>query len=129
MRTRALSLIEVIASLVLIGGVVTALITMQARSLEQVRASRNQQTAAALAQELIVQWKLNSESDESPAQGRFDAIPGWRWERHTKPYVTHNGSPLEWTSLTITCADVVGPEHVVATFQWLEKPDDTRTPR
>ena len=123
-QTRALSLIEVVASLALLATSATALMVAHARSLEQISATRDQAAASALAGNLIATWKLDSDSDLDDCRGLFDSKPSWRWKRTCRPCDLAMRSGLFEITLTVLRADVSGAEQVLATYTWLERDDE-----
>lgn len=124
MRARALTLIEVVASLVLVATTVTALLAASGRSLEQLHSAREQQTASVLAKELINQWILEAPAEGEATEGHFHGYPGWRWTRQSAPYPWLTETTLEELTLTIHRLDGQGHDRVVAAYTWLERPDE-----
>ncbi len=124
MRARALTLIEVVASLALVGGTVAALLTAHARSLEQLRTAREQHIASNLAHERIAAWKIDPETARGDAEGDIDSHPGWQWKRQSRPYTTLNGTVLEEVTLTIYRTENNGHQHPVTSYTWLESQDE-----
>ena len=121
---RAFTLIEVVASLVLLATTVTALLTTNGRSLEQLRAIREQETASSLAHEWIAIWKLNDTKDHLPMEGRFENHPGWRWPQSVKPYEPTYKLTINEITLTIYHQQPEKPERVVTHYTWLEAVDE-----
>lgn len=122
MRAKGLSLIEVVVSLVLIGTTATMLLTAHSRSLEQLRATSNSETASILARELITQWKLEPPDETSPMDGRFESHPKWGWAGESVPYPSQGQSELQQVTLTIHRTDQRGFDQIVVTYTWLERP-------
>ena len=125
MHARGLTLIEVVASLLLVGPTVTSLLVAVAGSFEQLRTTRQRETASVLAGELITQWKLDPTAAGAAAQGRFESHPAWRWVRVSQPCPAAGAGALNETTLRIYQSDEHGNDQVVATYTWLEKHDDT----
>jgi Tfp pilus assembly protein PilV len=125
-HVRALTLIEVVASLVLLATAVTTLLAAQGRSLEQLRTARELETAAALARGLITDWRLESSGTVPPTDGVFASNPAWRWSRTAKPLSNSTDSAIQTISLTIYRNDAHGVERMVTSYTWLEKPYDRK---
>lgn len=123
-RARAISLIEVVASLVLVATTVTALLAAHGRSLEQLRATRQQQTAATLARELITEWQIDPLRHGAATQGEFESVQGWRWTRRIVPYPFARGLPLHEVTLRIYRIDANGQERALMTYTWIEGPNE-----
>ena len=123
-RARALTLIEVVASLVLLATTATALLLAQGRSLEQLRAVREQHMASKLARELITHWKLEPPAPTTAMEGSFGARAGWRWTRHSQPYGLAKVKPLWQVTLTVHKRDHKG-ENAVSSYTWLEHVDES----
>jgi len=122
---RALSLIEVVASLALLAASATALMVAHARSLEQISATRDQAAASVLAENLIAAWRLDPDSDLDDCRGLFDSKPSWRWKRTREPCDLAMRPGLFEITLTVSRTDVRGAEQVVATHTWLERDDES----
>ena len=118
MRARGLSLIEVVASLVLIATVVTSLLAAHARSLAQVKATRLRETADRATHELIASWAVETPGERLWIEGRFADLPGWHWTRAVRPYDPPNHEDLNEVTLTIY-AEV--STTAMGTYTWLER--------
>lgn len=79
---RAMGLVEVLASLFLLGGAATSILVAQGMALEQVRNAALELEASELAHELIATWQLEGAKMTDPASGRFDR-EGWSWRRQS----------------------------------------------
>ena len=121
---RALTLIEVVASLVLLAATATLLLTAQGRSLDQLRSIREQEIAAVLTHELIATWKLNPPGKHSATEGRWQSHAAWRWRRQLAPYPLTIRSVLQEVTLTLYRTDQEGNDVPVSTHTWLERPDE-----
>jgi len=84
-KARGLSLIEVVASLVLLATVVTSLLMAQSRSLAQLRATQEREKASVLAGELLVAWEIAPREWTDHEEGVFDGDASWRWARTSRP--------------------------------------------
>ena len=100
MRTRpALTLVEVLASLVLIGSVITGLLVAQARSLEQRAATIRLESARELVEELLLTWERGHVSLEEPDSGSLPGDVNLTWVRQA----VISGEPQLWQiALVIT---------------------------
>jgi Tfp pilus assembly protein PilV len=123
MKARGLSLIEVVASLVLVGTTVTALLEAHGRSLDQLHAIRTQQSASSLARELINQWKLDPAAGRLAVEDTFPSRSGWRWTRIALPFGSASQVELQEVTLRIYQTDGQGREKLVTSYTWLEKLD------
>lgn len=121
-RRASLTLVEVVASLALLGGTIVALLTAQSRSMQQLAASERQRQAAALAEELIARWQLEDQHLVTNAEGFFEESPAWSWRRTVEPHLVEGKADLLRVQLDITRIDEVGSRHTVSAFVWLEKP-------
>lgn len=128
----ALTLVEVVASLVIVGTSGAMLMTAHARSLEQLQTSRLQETAARLAEELLAEWKLESTDQDAGMthlvreEGDFEEEPGWRWTRIAQPYDVGSDGRLLENILTLYKQNPRGEEKRVSRYVWLER---TREPK
>ncbi len=77
-RARGISLIEVVASLLLIATTATALLVAHRRSFQQLEVTIRQETAASLAGELIASWKIEPPEPEANVAGCIESHPSWR---------------------------------------------------
>ena len=118
MRARGLSLIEVVASLVLIATVVTSLLVAHARSIEQVKATRLLETADRMTHELMASWWVEAPGEGPWIEGRFEDLPGWHWTRAVRPYDAPNHEDLNEITLTIFGNVSAVP---MGTYTWLER--------
>lgn len=116
----ALTLIEVVAALTLVATSVTALLAAQGRSLEQLRSAQELETAATLARELIIQWRLDP-LVVPPLEGEFIENPKWRWRRKVGATTDHRATDLQEIMLTIYRRDNRGVEQRITSYIWLEK--------
>lgn len=114
-RSRGLSLVEVLASLTLIAGTMTALLLAQARSLRQLAATRQGTEAHTLAEELILTWKADPSSVAS--DGAFNAT--LRWRREELPSWSTSTRELREIRLRVYGDD---GDAVLAEYVWLEAP-------
>lgn len=121
---RGLTLIKVVASLVLVATTVSVLLLAQSRSLQQLSATRHQETAAALANDLILGWKVAPVTQGQTVEGTFESRPGWRWRRQTQAHPDSRQMNLIDVTLTIYRLDGTGPERVMARYTWIEIDND-----
>ena len=80
-----LTLVEVLASLVIIGGSVAAILVAQSNCLQHIEASRLQLTARDIATELIAAWRLNGSDLSMDTRGEVEGMTGWAWRRSSQP--------------------------------------------
>lgn len=92
MRSRkALTLIEVIAALAILGTTATAMLTAYTRALHQMDLTRHRRVAGELADALLLHGEFHGERFDVESQGDFTEIEGlpadlrdvdrWRWTR------------------------------------------------
>ncbi len=124
-RARGMSLIEVVASLLLIATTATALLVAHGRSLEQLKATVHQETAASLAGELIASWKIEPPGAASNLAGGCESHPSWRWTRVAQPYADVAHLQLWEVTLTLYRTDEKGNVHALRTYSWLERSDES----
>ncbi len=124
MRARAMSLIEVVASLVLLATTVTGLLVAHSRSLGQLANTRHQETATALAKQLMADWRIEPPAVDSNIGGRIESHPSWRWTRVSRLYPFTRRRELWEVTLTIYRADHPDAELAVGTYTWLERSDE-----
>ena len=72
MTRRALTLIEVLAALALMGGTASAMVVACTRALHQIHETRLRRQAFERAHEQIIQWTLDNEPLDHNAEGRFE---------------------------------------------------------
>ena len=99
---RGLTLVEVLASLLILGGAVSMMLTAQMRSLEQVSRSRWGCEAEDLARELIADWQLAEADMASPEQGQIGDGETWRFDRMSRQVNIEDGASLSEITLTLT---------------------------
>jgi len=82
-RYRGISLVEVMASLLLLGTTITAVLVAQARSLRTISLANERMVAAELARELITGWQLDGTDVLVAASGQFPGRENWTWSRES----------------------------------------------
>ena len=75
---------EVLASVVLIGGVVTSALVAQATSVARLKTSEWQLIAADVAEELIANWDLDGVDLSTSDRGEAVDLEGWYWTRSSQ---------------------------------------------
>lgn len=123
-RSRGLSLIEVVAALALLAGAAAGLLTAHGAALGQLAATRHQETATTLAEELITEWKIKPPNGTGEREGRFEGRPSWRWTRSLRPYPSVGKAPIRELTLIIYRMDERGKEQVMGSYTSLETADD-----
>lgn len=78
-KTRGLTLIEVIASIALLGALMVAMLTVHSKHTRQVKLAAKKQTAATLADELIGGWFKSPEPFPANTSGQFVNNSDFRW--------------------------------------------------
>jgi len=117
---RALSLVEVLASIVIIGGAVTTMLVAQSNSIATLKTARLESQADDFARNLIARWRLNSEDVSAIASGEIPGQQRWTWRRQSEPF--HAGEKVQATliMLTIVRAGSHAEAPWVRRYQWLE---------
>lgn len=80
-KKRGLSLIEVMASLLIMGTLVAAMLTSMAGSIRQMSTAEAQLRASHIARELLAEWNLKKEDLTASSSGTVDALSEWSWTR------------------------------------------------
>ena len=78
---RALTLIEVLASLTIVGGAVTLMLVVNANSLRRLAEGDLQLDAQSVARELIAGWALAEEEVTQSGSGTVAGLDDWSWAR------------------------------------------------
>ena len=107
----ALSLIEVLASLLILGGSVTIALVAQSNSLVALENSRLQLIAQHAAKELIATWTTEDEILTEPACGTLPDTPHWTWCRASQRVSVSNGVAVMEITLRLLNAH---PNHQAA---------------
>ena len=85
----AMTLVEVMASLLVLGGAITGILLADSRSVAQIHAARQQIDAAEVARELVVNWRIEGVDLGAPSSGRARPDERWTWERTSGPRFIH----------------------------------------
>ncbi|MCO6437966.1 MAG: hypothetical protein J5J06_12815 [Phycisphaerae bacterium] len=121
---RGLSLVEVLAALVIMGGAVTSLLLVQARSVELVQDARLSLDAERLARELIAEWRLQKVELDTQDEGALEN--GWRWERtQRRADISEHNVALEITLRMEHVTDMYRGERWIREFVWLIRHEDS----
>ena len=80
-RRAAMTLIEVMAALVILGGAVTAMLAGLCRCMNGFAASQNQVSASRVAEELLARWSLEGVRTATEGAGPVTNFPEWSWRR------------------------------------------------
>ena len=121
-RRRALTLIEVVASLLILGGSITALMVAQSNSLASLQDSRLQLAAQQMAKELIANWRIENEALTVPASGTVPDSAHWTWRRVAERVSVNEGvSVMEIIlELVYTRPDRQAPSWIREYRWWIE---------
>ena len=123
-RPRSLTLVEVLAALVLLGGSVTTMLVAQSTSMERIQTCERQLTAGHVAKELLVMWRLGQENLEIPARGDVAGAPGWSWSRTAQQRQIAEGvTVVEVTLDVIYSSSDARDAPWVRSYRWLIKND------
>ena len=94
MKRSGMTLVEVMAALALLAGLLTATLMASARLKEQATASTIQSEAAEAAEDLLATlWPDRHEM--GPGAGAIPGHPGWRYEARSRPASQEPLSDLE----------------------------------
>lgn len=85
-RRCALTLIEVVAALVIMGSAVTTILVAQANAVQVVAESKFDLEACERATNLIASWRVSGADITREAKGGFDSAPNWSWRRTVAPW-------------------------------------------
>jgi prepilin-type N-terminal cleavage/methylation domain-containing protein len=108
-RRSGLTLVEVMAALIILGGAVTIMLVAQARSVNQFHAAQRSLSAGRIAGELLANWKLTGEDLTKAASGIVQNEPDWRWERYARPLMRFDDLDVTEVQLTLYHAANAGP--------------------
>jgi Tfp pilus assembly protein PilV len=122
---RSLTLVEVLAALAILGGAATALLSVQARSLETLRHAQRDVVAEQLARELIGDWRLHGADYRAAESGAFDGATGWSWSRRSEPAALGERAMALRVTLSIWLTDDLGKAAFERDFQWIVHDDKT----
>ncbi|MBI4716619.1 MAG: prepilin-type N-terminal cleavage/methylation domain-containing protein [Planctomycetes bacterium] len=118
-RRRSLTLVEVLASLAIMGSVLTTVLVAHARSLEQLRACELGLTAQDLARELHEGWLVAGEDVTVPATGTVDQAGQWHWERSAARLDGPEPLPATEITLLVTrCEPRSGAANWTRAYHW-----------
>lgn len=78
MRHHGLSLVEVVASIALLGGILVSMLTAHSRLVRQVQRSDMIRTATTLADDQLAEWFVNSQCPVS-GSGVIETNPEFQW--------------------------------------------------
>lgn len=115
---------EVLAALVIMGGAVTSLLLVQARSVEQVQGARLSLDAERLARELIAEWRLQRAELDTQDEGALEN--GWRWKRTQRRVdISEHAVASEITLRIEHVTDMHRGERWIREFVWLIRHEDS----
>ncbi len=123
-RRRGLTLIEVVASLVLISLAASTALTAYSRSLSQWHSTKELAQASALAEELIAGWRLDPPEDAGVLVGAWPDAPAWSYRRTEVRIGGSDAHPIRQWTLAVYHADETGARQAITTYTWLERSDD-----
>jgi Tfp pilus assembly protein PilV len=102
-KLRGLTLVEVVASLLIMGSAMAALLVGQSRSLRQIDEAEHQLTATLIARELIANWRLEGQDLMTAGSGEILNQPGWLWTRRGERRSMANDLFVSEVTLVIEC--------------------------
>ena len=121
---RGMILIDVLAALAILGGTVVTLLLAQSRALQQATALRRQATAATLAHELLVDWRLKDIDVRVNDTSVCNSLAGWSWRRSAGATLVADSIEMMQITLDIIYAEPAASPPIIATYRWLELPSD-----
>ena len=119
-RRSAMTLIEVIAALMLLGATITSILVAQGRAVHNVHEAGRQLTAQQLASELIAEWQIDGTGVSVDDHDVVDGFEEWSWHRTSRTHEATNG--VSFTQVTLSLAfrkPNPGHEPWVREFRWL----------
>lgn len=119
----AMTLVEVLAALTLLGTSVVTLLQAQTRSVQALQTAKTRSVAAVIAEELIAEWELTNEDMLAPAEDWIEDHDGWRWQRTAETRLVGDAVEMVEVRLEIVRTTQDNGE-VLAVFAWLEVPDE-----
>lgn len=122
-RRSAMSLVEVLAALALLGTCVVTLLWAQTAAIRSLQTARTKAAAASVAEEMIVNWELENEDMRVSAEGPVEGQEGWRWQRTAGTRSWIEDVRMAEIRLTITRLRESEPETLVS-LNWLEAADE-----
>lgn len=117
---RALSLVEVLASIVIIGGGVTTMLVAQSNSVATLKTARLESQADEFARNLIARWRLSHENVSKNASGDIPGQQRWTWRRQSSPFYAGEKVKATLVTLTIVRAGSQAEGPWVRRYEWLE---------
>ena len=119
---RGMTLVEVLAATLIMGGAVTVALVAQANGLRQLRLADRTLVAQDIARELIAAWRIEEQDVSSPESGRVDGRDGWRWSRSVAEATLDGGLAVTEVTLRIEYHERRGREQPWhRDFHWLER--------
>lgn len=115
-----LTLIEVMAAVVILGASVTTMLVAQANAADRLKTAQMDSTAARIAHELIMEWRLTEEDVTGTAHGSIADVNDWRWRRTSQVIDVADGVTAVHVTLVIE-RDEEAARPWSRTFDWLEK--------
>lgn len=108
-RRCGVTLIEVLASLALLGSLAVAMVLSRGRLVDQHRSSEQKLEAVQAADELLTQW-WSGEVKQVPvdASGVLAHHPGWTWQTQLIPTRSQNSYDAQIVRLTILNGSELG---------------------
>lgn len=86
-RRRGLTLIEVLASLTILGGAGVSMLLAQASAIDALHESALQIVAQRLARELKCSWDIDEVDQTTAASGAVEGYPEWKWVRSAETFL------------------------------------------
>jgi hypothetical protein len=103
-RARGLSLVEVVAALLILGGAITVMLVAQSRAFIGLKSSHLELTALHLAKDLIATWDIEKPDAVQSASGTFPKEEGWSWRRSSRPLADEDMSGMVEITLELCFA-------------------------
>lgn len=109
-RRSAMTLVEVVAGLALLAGVLTATLVVRAHMIRQMRTAERHRVALAAADELLSHWWQTPATFPRQASGPIERHPGLHWRTHL---VANSGAArLDAQVVRLEIADAAAPADV-----------------
>lgn len=119
---RGMTLVEVLAATLIMGGAVTVALVAQASGLRQLKLADRTLVAQDIARELIAAWRIEEQDVSLPESGGVDGRDGWRWSRSVTEAKLDGGLAVTEVTLRIEYHERQGWEQPwYRDFHWLER--------
>ena len=120
MHDQGMTLVEVLAALTILSTLMVTFLVSQSQSLAQQRAANHRRDAAATAEELLAEWRLEELPLTQPARGGFEEMTEWSWRRDVERVRVVGDVEMFRVTLTVERITHDHRSEVVLNVSWLE---------